>query len=322
VPTVAVRGDVTTGLEVPWGLAFLPDGSALVSERMTGRILQVRPDGGRRVLGTVPGVVAEGEGGLLGLAVEPGSSGQVYAYLTTDRDNRVVRIALTGDGLGTPQPVLTGIPKGRIHNGGRIAFGPDGALWVGTGETGQRQLAQDRASLAGKVLRVRADGTVPPDNPFPGSPVWSYGHRNVQGLGFDSAGRLWASELGASTYDELNLVVRGGNYGWPLVEGVGGDGRFVDPQVTWPTSDASPSGLAVVGDVAYLAALRGQRLWQVPLVDGRARTPRALLVGALGRLRTVTPAPDGSLWVATSNRDGRGTPRTGDDRIVRLDLSG
>jgi glucose/arabinose dehydrogenase len=321
-PTVTAAGDVTTGLEVPWGLAFLPGGSALVSERMTGRILRVQPDGVRHVLGTVPGVVAEGEGGLLGLAVPPGGSTAVYAYLTTDRDNRVVRLPLTGSGLGTPEPVLTDIPKGRIHNGGRIVFGPDGDLWVGTGETGNPDLAQDTGSLAGKILRVRPDGTVPSDNPFPGSAVWSYGHRNVQGLAFDSAGRLWASEFGASAFDELNLVERGGNHGWPVVEGVGGDAGFVDPQVTWPTADASPSGLVIVGDVAYLAALRGQRLWQVPLVDGRARTPKGWLDGRFGRLRTLAAAPDGSLWLTTSNRDGRGTPRAGDDRIVRLELSG
>lgn len=322
LPTVTAAGDVTTELEVPWGLAFLPDGSALVSERLTGRILRVRPDGVRHPLGTVPGVVAEGEGGLLGLAVPPGGGTEVYAYLTTDRDNRVVRIPLTDAGLGSPTPVLTGIPQGRIHNGGRIVFGPDGNLWVGTGETGSRDLAQDTESLAGKILRVRPDGTVPPDNPFPGSPVWSYGHRNVQGLAFDSAGRLWASEFGASAFDELNLVQRGRNYGWPVVEGVGGEAGFVDPQVTWPTADASPSGLVIVDDVAYLAALRGQRLWQVPLVDGRAGTPTAWLDGRFGRLRTLAPAPDGSLWLATSNRDGRGTPRAGDDRIVRLKLSG
>jgi glucose/arabinose dehydrogenase len=321
-PTLTMAGDVTTGLEVPWGLAFLPDGSALVSERITGRVLQVQPDGVRQLLGTVPGVAAEGEGGLLGLAVPPGSSTAVYAYLTTDRDNRVVRIPLTGDGLGTPEPVLTGIPKGRIHNGGRIVFGPDGDLWVGTGETGDPDLAQDTGSLAGKILRVRPDGTVPADNPFPGSPVWSYGHRNVQGLAFDAAGRLWASEFGSSKFDELNLVQRGRNHGWPVVEGVSGDEQFVDPEVTWPTADASPSGLVIVDDVAYLAALRGQRLWQVPLVDGRARAPRAWLGSQLGRLRTLAAAPDGSLWVATSNRDGRGTPRAGDDRIVRLELSG
>ncbi|HEY5184956.1 MAG TPA: PQQ-dependent sugar dehydrogenase [Actinomycetes bacterium] len=130
-------------------------------------------------------------------------------------------------------------------------------------------------------------------------------------MAFDSAGRLWASEFGASTFDELNLVERGRNHGWPVVEGVGGDERFVDPQVTWPTADASPSGLVIVGDVAYLAALRGQRLWQVPPVDGRARAARAWLDGRFGRLRTLAAAPDGSLWLATSNRDGRGTPRAG-----------
>jgi glucose/arabinose dehydrogenase len=216
--------------------------------------------------------------------------------------------------------VLAGIPSGGIHNGGRIAFGPDDKLWIATGDAGIRELSQDRSSLAGKVLRVEPDGSTPDDNPF-GTPVWSQGHRNIQGLAWDSGDQLWATEFGSSEADELNLIRKGADYGWPTVEGVARDARFEDPAVTWRTDEASPSGLAIVDDVAYVAALRGQRLWQVPLTGDRAGRPESRLLDTLGRIRTVEALPDGRLVVATSNRDGRGTPRTGDDRLVRVSLT-
>lgn len=323
VPGVALGTTAATGLAVPWGMAFLPDRSALVAQRDNAQVVAVAPDGAVTQVGTVPGVQHGGEGGLLGLAVSPTfvSDRLVYAYLTTDRDNRVVRMRLDGGRLGPADLVIGGIPRGTIHNGGRLVFGPDGNLWIGTGETGDRPLAQDRSSLAGKILHVRPDGGIPGDNPFPGSPVWSLGHRNVQGLAFDSRGRLWASEFGSQFFDELNLIVRGGNYGWPVVEGAGGDRRWIDPQVTWKTPEASPSGIAVVDDVVYVASLRGSRLWQVPVRGERAGAPKAWLIGTLGRLRTVEPAPDGGLWLTTSNRDGRGDPRPDDDRIARVTLT-
>ncbi len=323
LPAADLGPTVADGLQVPWGLALLPDGSALVSERPTGRVLQVRPGSDPVAVGGVPGVVAEGEGGLLGLAVAPSFAQDrlVYAYLTAARDNRVVRMPWPeGGSLGPPQVVLAGIPKGAIHNGGQLAFGPGGLLWISTGDEGIPELAQDLGSLGGKVLRVAADGSVPADNPFPGSPVWSYGHRNVQGLAFDSTGQLWASEFGARARDELNRIERGGNYGWPAVEGPGGAPTYVDPYASWPTSEASPSGLAIVADVAYLGALRGQRLWQVPLDGPQAGQPRAFLEGELGRVRGVLAAPGGGLWVTTSNTDGRGDPRAGDDRVAQVRL--
>jgi glucose/arabinose dehydrogenase len=308
---------VASDLEAPWGLAFLPDGSALVSERDSARILRVRPGEAPQEVATVPGVAPGGEGGLLGIAVSPDYRRDrlVYAYFTAAGDNRIVRFRL-GE---APQVLLAGIPKAGIHNGGRLAFGPDGLLYAGTGDASEGGNAQDRGSLGGKILRLRPDGGVPGDNPFPGSPVWSLGHRNVQGLAWDADGRLWATEFGQNRLDEVNLIERGGNYGWPQVEGTGGGGRFRDPVVTWPTSQASPSGAAVAGGTLYAAGLRGERLWAVPL-DGRggAGTPRALLVGAYGRLRHAAAAPDGSLWVLTSNRDGRGDPSAGDDRVLRF----
>lgn len=314
-PSVRVGGTVVTGLDVPWGMAFLADGSALVSERDSARILHIR-DGSARQVGTVDGVVAMGEGGLLGIAH---ADGWVFAYLTTAEDNRVVRMRWNGGVLGAPDPILTAIPKAVIHDGGRLAVGPDGMLYVGTGDAGTSESAQDPGSLAGKILRISPDGSVPADNPMPGSPVFSLGHRNVQGLAFDAGDRLWASEFGQSDVDELNLISPGANYGWPDCEGSCGRAGFVDPVVQWqPTSIASPSGLAIVDGFAYVASLRGQTLWQVP-IDGSAAATR-LELGDLGRLRTVTTAPDGALWLSTSNTDGRGDPREGDDRILRLVL--
>ena len=314
-PSVRVAGTVATGLDVPWGLAFLPDGSALVSERDTARILRIGR-GATAAVGTVDGVVARGEGGLLGIAY---ADGWLYAYLTAATDNRVVRMPWNGEALGAAEPVVTAIPKADIHNGGRITFGPDAMLYVATGDAGEPGAAQDPASAAGKILRVAPDGSIPDDNPFPGSPVFSLGHRNVQGLAFDTRNRLWASEYGQSDVDELNLVTAGSNYGWPECEGACSETSYVDPVVQWqPTSTASPSGVAIVGDYAYVASLRGQTLWQVSL-NGSAEATR-LDLGDPGRLRTIAAAPDGSLWLSTSNTDGRGDPRDEDDRILRLSL--
>lgn len=315
-PPVRVVGTVATGLQAPWGLAFpafLPDGTAVVSERDTARIVLVAQDSVTQV-GLLDDVVPGGEGGLLGIAY---ADGWLYAYFTAAADNRVVRIPWTGGALGAAQPILTGIPKSAIHNGGRLAFGPDGMLFVATGDAATPSSAADPASLAGKILRVAADGSVPRDNPAPGSPVYSLGHRNVQGLAFDRQGRLWASEFGQSDVDELNLITAGSNYGWPECEGACGRNGYVDPVVQWrPTSIASPSGIAIVGEYAYVASLRGQTVWQTPL-DGSGEAVR-LELGDLGRLRTIDAAPDGSLWLSTSNTDGRGDPRDGDDRILRL----
>jgi len=211
---------VATGITTPWGIAFLPDGQALVGERDTGRVRLVGA-GTNRVVGTVPGVLHNGEGGLLGLALSPryATDHLLYAYLTTATDNRIVRMTYGTTGLGRPDVVLAGIPSGNHHNGGRLAFGPDGMLYATTGETGDTALAQDRSSLGGKILRMTPDGRPAADNPYAGSVVWSYGHRNVEGLAFDARGQLWATEFGASFRDELNHILPGRNYGWPMTEG-------------------------------------------------------------------------------------------------------
>ncbi|MBX6357994.1 MAG: PQQ-dependent sugar dehydrogenase [Micromonosporaceae bacterium] len=320
-PDLSAPDQIARGLEVPWGLAFLPNGDALVAERGTGRIRQVPRAGGQaREVYRVPGVDAAGEGGLLGLAVSPtyASDHYVYAYLTARSDNRIVRFRLPGG--GQPEVIFSGIDKSGIHNGGRIAFGPDGMLYAGTGDAGNRGEAQDPDDPNGKILRLTPDGDPAPGNPRPGSPVYSLGHRNVQGLAWDAQGRLFATEFGQNEFDEVNLIQPGRNYGWPEVEGRGDTdgGRFTNPLVTWRTSEASPSGAAIAGGNLYVAALRGQRLWVLPLRGDRLGEPHAELVGRYGRLRTVVTAPDGSLWLTTSNRDGRGNPRDGDDRIVRF----
>jgi glucose/arabinose dehydrogenase len=312
-----VAGTVAENLAVPWGIAFLPDGSALVSERDTARVLRISP-GRVREVGTVSGVlsrVAEsGEGGLLGLALHP-SGDWVYAYHSTAEDNRVVRMPFSGGVLGRPQVVLTGIATAIHHNGGGLRFAPDGTLFVSTGDALDPPLAQDTGSLNGKTLRITDRGGVPPSNPW-GSPVWSIGHRNVEGLAFDDRGRLWASEFGENAYDELNLIVRGGDYGWPYAEGGDGPGGYRDPFAQWSTDECSPSGLAIVGSRAFLGALVGRCVWSVDL---RTAASQAWLEGH-GRIRLVAAAPDGSLWVGTSNMDGRGSPAGADDRILRVVL--
>jgi glucose/arabinose dehydrogenase len=312
VPTAAVQ-TLSTHLEAPWGIAFLPDRTALVTERDSTRVLSVKPDGAVTEVARIAEADPGGEGGLLGIAVSPDYDRDryVYVYYTAARDNRIARLRL-GE---SPQVIFSGIPKAGNHNGGRIAFGPDGRLYVGTGDAGDRDGAQDRGFLGGKILRLNPDGSPASGNPF-GTAVYSYGHRNVQGLAWDSSGQLFAAEFGQNRYDELNRIQAGGNYGWPVVEGTGNDSRFVNPIATWATSDASPSGIAISGDRVYIACLRGTKLYRIG-TDGSGA--QALLAGEFGRLRAVAVAPDQSLWVLTSNRDGRGSPTADDDRIIRLD---
>ena len=319
---------LVTGLEAPWDLVFTPDGDALVTERDSGRLLSVDSSGNVEELQRLP-AGGTGEGGLLGLALSPDyeSDGLIYAYYTTDQDNRVTRFRLGED----PEPILTGIPFRSFHNGGRMAFGPDGLLYIGTGDGGDTSNSQDLSSLGGKILRVTPDGDVPSDNPFSGSLVYSYGHRNVQGLAWDEEGQLYASEFGQNTYDEVNRIEPGGNYGWPNVEGTGGEPQYIDPISTFTTAEASPSGAEILKNGAisqwegnfFMAGLRGQRLWRLALDESGNVTEReALLQGQAGRLRHVVQAPDGSLWVLTNNRDGRGSPIPSDDRILRLAPAG
>lgn len=322
----AVR-TVATGLKSPWGLAPLPGGGLLVSSRDEATITRVDEKTGEKTeLGEVPGVAASGEGGLLGIALSPdyASDHMVYAYFTSASDNRIVRMRYdekkpSGEQLGEPDTVFRGIPKGVIHNGGRIAFGPDGMLYAGTGESGDTGLSQDKESLGGKILRMTPDGEPAPGNPFPDSVVYSYGHRNVQGLAWDDRQRLFASEFGQETWDELNAIKPGDNYGWPEAEGKGGGSGFHDPLAQWSTDEASPSGIAFAGGSVWMAGLRGERLWRVPLKGTEAAAdPQAFLEGEYGRLRTVVAAGGDRLWLVTSNTDGRGDAKGDDDRVLEL----
>jgi glucose/arabinose dehydrogenase len=315
-------GDPTTlatGLVTPWSVAFV-DGTAFVSERDTGNILELS-GGASRVVGTVPGVVPRGESGLLGIAVD--SERRLYAYSTGADGNRIHRFDLTGTpgafGLGAGETVLEGIPAASYHDGGRIAFGPDGMLYATTGDAGLRDAAQDLDSLAGKILRMTPDGAVPADNPFSGSFVYSFGHRNPQGLAWADDGTLFAAEFGQDTWDELNIIEAGGNYGWPAAEGIAGDPEFVDPVQQWTPDRASPSGIAVVGGTVFIANLRGQTLRAIPVADPTTSTDH--FAGTYGRIRHAAEAPDGTLWMLTSNTDGYGDgPRDGDDRLLSVPL--
>ena len=308
---------VASGLEVPWSIAFLPDGAPLVTERDSARILELKADGQTVERRKLADVRPTGEGGLLGIAVSPkyANDGYVYAYYTTETDNRITRFRLDN----TPEQVLLlGIPKASNHDGGRLAFGPDGLLYVTTGDAGDKDLAQDGESLAGKILRLNPDGSIPSDNPSSISPMYSKGHRNVQGLAWDAQGRLWATEFGQNTTDELNLIEPGKNYGWPDCEGRCDKDGMTNPAATWPTSDASPSGLAFWNGDLYMAALKGKRLWRIPVNGAGAGKPEALFNDTFGRLRAVVTTPTGALWISTSNRDGRGEPKPNDDQILSI----
>ncbi|BDZ64961.1 PQQ-dependent sugar dehydrogenase [Agromyces mangrovi Wang et al. 2018] len=321
-PAVGEPVDLATGLAAPWSVAFLADGTPLVSERDTGRILELSETGEAREVGVIAGIRTDSEAGLLGLAVDEGD--RLYVYSTGAAGNRIQRFVLRGDpgglALGSPETILDGIPAASFHDGGRLAFGPDGMLYATTGDAGDRPASQDLGSLAGKILRMTPGGDVPADNPFDGSLVYSYGHRNVQGIAWADEGTMFASEFGQDTWDELNVIEPGGNYGWPDVEGTGGGDGFIDPVQQWNPDEASPSGMARVGDTLYLANLRGQVLRAVPVADPTQHED--LFAGEYGRLRDAVAAPDGSLWVLTNNTDGRGSPRDGDDRVLRIEVDG
>jgi glucose/arabinose dehydrogenase len=328
--SVKVLRTVATGLTTPWGIAPLPDDSSLlVAGRDEGTITKVDAKTGKKTeLGKVSGVSHAGEGGLLGIALSPdyASDHMIYAYFTSGSDNRIVRMLYdtkkpAGEQLGAPDTIFKGIPMGYIHNGGRIAFGPDKMLYAGTGESGQQGLAQNKKSLGGKILRMTPEGDPAPGNPFPGSPVYTYGHRNVQGLAWDDKQRLFASEFGQDTWDELNAIKPGADYGWPNAEGKSSDSKYQNPIAQWHTDDASPSGIAYAEGSIWMAGLKGQRLWRIPLKGTKASAePQAFLAGKYGRLRTVVSAGGDKLWLATSNTDGRGDPKSGDDRILELEV--
>ncbi|MFK0083279.1 PQQ-dependent sugar dehydrogenase [Glutamicibacter sp. NPDC090743] len=315
----AVPAPLATGLEAPWSMVYA-QGRLLVSERDSGRIVEVLESGELRELARLDDLVATGEGGLLGLAFL--APDRLYAYSTAESGNRIQRFTLQGSAgnlsLSAPRTLIDGLPSASIHNGGRLAIGSEGMLYASVGDAGNPQQAQDLQQLGGKILRMAPDGSVPDDNPFENSLVYSYGHRNVQGLAWSADGTMYASEFGQNTFDELNIIEAGGNYGWPEAEGKsGGNPSYADPIAQWSPSEASPSGIAILDGTLYLANLRGEVLRAVELDE--PATEHELLDGRLGRLRDVLVDPDGALLVLTNNTDGRGQPGAGDDRILRID---
>lgn len=345
-PATSSVANVSTfadNLRVPWGLAFMPDGHILVTER-DGRLLRFNTLGERIAEAEVEEIRARGEGGLLGVGLHPdfASNRLLYLYETYDSNegtaNRVVRYRLDTDfALADRSVIIEGIPGASYHDGGRLAFGPDGYLYITTGDAGEEDLAQDLDSFAGKILRLNADGSTPADNPF-NSPVYSYGHRNPQGLSWDRAGNLFSSEHGPSGFesgwDELNLIEAGANYGWPVTRGMVELGPEADAPVenyqnpmigsgsetTWAPASAQFYEYDDDSASVFFGGLRGQSLYEARLSPDHQSVESlvAHFQGQYGRIRTVTLGPDGFLYLTTSNRDGRGNPVSGDDRIIRV----
>ncbi len=323
---------VAENLQIPWEVAFLPaspegglSGDMLITER-PGTLKRIGNDGRTY---TIEGVEHVGEGGLLGMALHPNFAEKfwIYLYLTTETNtglvNRVERYRYDTDRLSQKTIIIDGIPGARFHDGGRIAFGPDGYLYITTGDAGNSDVAQDTSSLAGKILRVQDDGAVPADNPF-GNAVYSYGHRNAQGLAWDRNGNLWATEHGRSGVlsglDEINRIEKGANYGWPVIQGSEQREGMRSPvahsgaDVTW-----APAGAAFIGNSLFFSGLRGEALYEARVQEDGTMLIVAHFQNEFGRIRAVVAGPDGFLYITTSNTDGRGNPFPGDDKIIRID---
>jgi glucose/arabinose dehydrogenase len=322
---------IATDTDIPWGLVTLPDGTIVYNRRDAHDIIHLNPGtGAKTTVGTVPNVQnTDGEGGLLGLAISRDFASDHWLYVmhTSPTDNRIVRIKMENDKLntGSEQVLVSGILRNKFHDGGRLRFGPDGKLYASTGDAQNGDNAQNKNGLNGKVLRLNPDGSVPSDNPF-GNYVWSYGHRNPQGLAFDSQGRLWEQEFGNALMDETNLITKGGNYGWPACEGTSGTcntSGFIAPKKTYPTADGSCSGIAIVRDVIYVACERGQRMYRHTITGSDLTNSQQYFNGTYGRLRTVEPAPDGGLWLSTTNNgDKDSIPNNSNEMIFHVTLGG
>lgn len=320
---------IAEGLTIPWDIAFLPGGDLLVTER-PGKLTLISNTGAKTNI-PYEGAQHAGEGGLLGLVLHPNfeTNHLLYLYLSTagknETVNRVERYKLDGNTLGEKKLIIDNIPGALYHDGGRMEFGPDKLLYITTGDATRSKIAQDKTSLGGKILRLNSDGSVPENNPF-GTAVYSYGHRNPQGLAWDSAGRLWETEHGRSGIvtgmDELNLIEVGKNYGWPEIEGDEAQAGMVTPSInsgankTW-----APASLAYLNGSLFYGGLRGEALYEAVLNGEKVSALKEHFTKEFGRIRTVRVGPDGMLYLTTSNKDDRGTPKTGDDKIIKIDPS-
>lgn len=316
---------IANNLNIPWEIAFLPDGDLLVTERPgTLKRLGKKEEGYQ-----LQDAYHIGEGGLLGLALHPNfdNNRYLYIYLTTNKneeniENQVRRYKYTrSDQLAEEKIILDDIPAGRWHNGGRVEFGPEGLLYITTGDAQRENLSQDKNSLAGKILRVTDTGKVPSQNPFP-NPTYSFGHRNPQGLAWSGSGQLWATEHGSSAKDELNLIRKGINYGWPEIRGDQTNPNMETPKVhSGRTETWAPSGAAYINSSVFFVGLRGETLYEARLTSDETNVKEmvAHFRQDYGRLRHVEIGPDGDMYILTSNRDGRGSPTSADDRIIKID---
>lgn len=314
-------------LNSPWEIAFLPDGTILITER-GGNLVVLDGDEESKI--SIADVYEQGESGLLGLAVHPNYDDNrlIYLYLSYATGggirNRVESYHFADGQLSDKWILIDDIPGAGNHDGGRIEFGPDGLLYITTGDAQNPDSAQDINSLSGKILRLTDDGSIPSDNPF-NNPVYSYGHRNPQGLAWDEEGRLWSTEHGpsgiGSGYDELNLIEMGGNYGWPVIQGDQTRDGMISPILhsggneTW-----APGDLEIIDGQAWFTGLRGTTLYSVPLDKINPESLNRNFANQFGRLRAIRLGPDGLLYVGTSNRDGRGSPSEIDDQIFKIDI--
>lgn len=327
--TERVAETIVENLIIPWEVVFLPNGNLLISER-NGKLVEFNRETGDRVSINLDDVRHTGEGGLLGIALHPEfvTNRYMYVYRTSSLDgksqNSVLRYVYEDQLLTDEFVIVDNIPGSLFHNGGRIAFGPDGLLYIATGDAQNPSSSQSTDSLAGKILRVTDDGGIPEGNPF-GNEVYSYGHRNPQGLTWDSNGVLWSTEHGRSGIrsglDELNVIIKGGNYGWPesqgdtVLRGTIGPIIHSGPDVTW-----APGSAVYKDGSIFFGGLKGETLYEAKIVDLSVSELKTHFVREYGRIRTVVMGPDGWLYIMTSNRDGRGQVRSGDDRIVRVML--
>lgn len=313
--------NVATGLAVPWALDFLPDGRLIFTERQ-GNVKLMAKGKPPLLLARISKVRAVGEGGLLGIAVHPRFNDNhfIYLYYTyaakNQLFNKVVRYKLDGSTLVQDKVIVDKIPGAANHNGGRIKFGPEGLLYITTGDAQKPMLAQDKSSLAGKILRFQDNGDIPKNNPFSGSPLYSFGHRNPQGLAWDKKKQLWATEHGSAGEDEVNLIKPGYNYGWPIISGSKSKPGLRKPIIHSGSQTWAPAGAAFFKGKLFFAGLRGEALFRFKMQ--KPAQLRRFFAGQFGRLRDVVVGPDNFLYLSTSNRDGRGAPTIIDDRIIKI----